>query len=141
MKTHEDLIGSVPVRGGSDRGFAVVFTIVFAGFGLWPLLGGSAPRAGALAAAALILAIGLARPRWLAPCNRAWLRLGLLLHRIVSPVVMGALYYAVITPTGLIMRALGKDPLRLRYDQDATSYWVRRPPPGGPSPESMKYQF
>ena len=65
-------------------------------------------------------------PAALAPLNRVWTRFGLLLHRIVSPVVLGVMFFVVVTPMGLVMRALGKDPLRLRFDREARSYWIDR---------------
>jgi hypothetical protein len=68
------------------------------------------------------------------------MRLGMLLHRIVSPIALGIMFFLVITPMGLLMRALGKDPLRLRLRPDEGSYWIDRRPPG-PAPETMKDQF
>ena len=73
------------------------------------------------------------------PLNRAWTKLGLLLHRIVNPIVMGLIFFGTILPTSLIMRFLAKDPLRLSRDPGAESYWIRRTP--GPAPESMRDQF
>jgi len=93
-----------------------------------------------IAAAAAFALLALAVPRALAPLNRAWTAFGDLLHRIVSPVALGILYYGVVTPTGLLMRLAGKDPLRLRFDPAARSYWIERRPPG-PPPESLKDQF
>lgn len=84
--------------------------------------------------------MALVRAAWLAPLNRLWFRFGLLLQRIAHPVVLAIIYFAVVTPTGLVLRALGKDPLRLRRDPDAATYWIRRDPPG-PEPESMTRQF
>ena len=62
------------------------------------------------------------------------------MHRIVSPLVLGALFYLSVVPTGLVMRALGKDPLRLRFDRNAQTYWIAREPTG-PAPESLRNQF
>ena len=76
----------------------------------------------------------------LAPLNKWWTKLGVLLYRIVSPVVLGLLFYLTVTPIALLLRLLGKDPLRLRRDPDGASYWIDRTPPG-PAPESMKNQF
>jgi hypothetical protein len=76
----------------------------------------------------------------LAPLNRLWSKLGLLLFHIVSPVVLGLLFYLTVTPVGFLLRLFGKDPLRLRRDSAAKSYWILREPPG-PAPESMKHQF
>ncbi len=137
---HEDLRREEAVQGSSDRAFGVVFTVVFAVIGFWPLIGAAEPRWWALAVAGLFLVAALVRPVLLAPLNRLWLRFGLLLHRVVNPIVMGFLFFAVVTPVGLLMRMTGKDPLRLRPDPRAKSYWIAREPPG-PAPETMKNQF
>ncbi|HQR50033.1 MAG TPA: SxtJ family membrane protein, partial [Methylophilaceae bacterium] len=86
------------------------------------------------------LLLALVIPRVLAPANRAWTKFGLLLHDIVSPIALGILFFVVVTPTGLLMRLLGKDPLRLRFERSAKSYWIVRTPPG-PDAESLKNQF
>jgi hypothetical protein len=78
-------------------------------------------------------------PSSLRPLNRLWMKLGLLLHRIVNPIVMGLLFYGTIWPTGLVMRMRGRDLLRLKRDPSAASYWIARVP--GPAPETMKDQF
>ncbi len=138
--THEDLRREHTVKTSSDRSFGFVFAAVFMVIGLWPLLGGNGVRLWALAVAAIFLAAGAVLPRILAPMNRAWTKLGLLLHHVVNPLVMGFLFYLVVTPVGLLMRLFGKDPLRLRLDPEAKSYWIERRPPG-PAPETMKNQF
>ena len=76
----------------------------------------------------------------LAPLNRLWFRFGLLLNSIVSPIVMGLLFYLIITPFALFMRLTGKDLLHLRRDPEAASYWIQREPPG-PAPDTIKNQF
>jgi len=90
--------------------------------------------------AALFLVAALLRPSLLNPLNLLWLRFGLLLQKIVNPVIMALLFFGTVLPTGLVMRMMGKDPLRLRREPDAESYWIVRVPPG-PSPETMKDQF
>ena len=137
---HESFERSEEVHGSSDRSFGVVFAVVFSVIGLLPLAFGSGVRVWALVLGTAFLLMALAIPRSLAPLNRLWLRFGLLLHRIVSPIVLGIMFYGVITPTGAIMRAFGKDLLRLRFDRSSRSYWVDRVPPG-PPPESIKDQF
>ena len=127
-------------EGSSNRGFGLVFAAFFLIIALLPLLQGHGVR---LWAAGISLAFGgvaLAIPTILAPLNRLWTRFGLLLHGIVSPVALAILFYGVVTPTGLIMRLLGKDPLRLRLDPSAPSYWITRTPPG-PDADSLKQQF
>ena len=113
---------------------------MFALVALWPLPGGGYPRWWALALATAFAALAWLRPVWLAPLNRWWTRLGLLLHRVVSPIVMGVLFFAVMTPFGLGWRLVRRDPLGLRFDPDASTYWIRREPPG-PPPASIERQF
>lgn len=137
---HESFQRAEQIKGSSNRSFGIVFATVFAIVGLLPLIFGSAPRAWALALAGGFALAALAVPGILAPLNRLWLKFGLLLHRVVSPLVLGIMFFLVLTPTGLLMRLLGKDPLRLRFDKDAASYWIDRTPPG-PPPESLKDQF
>lgn len=91
-----------------------------------------------VAGAFLLLAMLI--PQVLAPANRLWTKFGLLLHNIVSPIALGILFFLVVTPTGLLMRLFGKDPLRLRFDPAASSYWIKRDPPG-PAADSLKNQF
>ena len=80
------------------------------------------------------------RPQTLHPLNRLWLALGRLLHKIVGPLVMGFIFFATVTPTGWIMRLLGKDPLSLRRRPELETYWIRRGP-SQPESETMKNQF
>jgi len=138
--THESFARDEPVKTSSERSFGIVFCAVFAIVGLWPLIGTGAPRWWSLGLAAGFLAAALAVPRALAPLNRLWAKLGLLLHRITNPVIMGLVFFLAVTPTALIMRMLGKDPLRRKFDREAGSYWIERKPPG-PEPDSMRHQF
>ncbi len=117
-----------------------MFAVVFAVVGLWPLRDGAGPRWWAFAAALAFALVAWLRPRLLAPLNRLWTRFGLLLHRVVSPVVMALLFYAVITPFGLVRGLVRRDPLGLRREPGVPSYWVRREPPG-PAPETIERQF
>ncbi len=137
---HEDFQRHDAAGGGSDRSFGVVFAVVFGVVALSPLWDGRAPRWWAAAAAAVFLVLAIGAPRLLRPLNRLWHRFGLLLARFVNPLVLGLLFYFVVTPMGLIMRMAGKDPLRLRWQPQADSYWIERAPPG-PKPETMKNQF
>jgi hypothetical protein len=140
LSLHEDLSRKQEGQGGSDRSFGIVFAIFFAVVGLLPLRTHRPARWWALILAALFLAVGLFRPAWLRPLNRAWTKLGLLLGRIVSPVVTGLLFFLVVTPIALLFRLLKKDPLRLASSAEVSSYWIPRQPPG-PAPESMRNQF
>src|SRR5882762_8950582 len=93
----------------SDRSFGYVFAAVFALIAGWPLWHGEAPRWWAAVVALAFAAVALMRPNVLRPLNRAWLALGRLLHLVVSPIVMGAIFFLCVTPIGWIMRRRGKD--------------------------------
>ncbi len=141
MAAHEVLKRETEVKVGSDRSFGIVFTVVFAIVGLWPLTGeGGEPRLWALGAAAAFLVVSLVRPKTLRPLNLLWFKFGLLLHSVVNPLVMGLLFFVTVTPMGLLMRALGKDLLTMKRQPDAASYWILRDPPG-PDAQSMRNQF
>ena len=133
-----DMDDDVPTS--SNRSFGLIFAAFFAIVALLPLVSGHAVRWWALAVAAVFALIALLMPAILAPLNRLWFKFGQLLHKIVNPIVLGAMFFLVLTPTGLIMRAFGKDPLRLRLDRTVPSYWIDRQPPG-PSPASLRDQF
>jgi hypothetical protein len=87
-----------------------------------------------------ILAVALARPGLLHGLNRAWMRFGALLHKVVNPIVLGGIYFLVFTPFALVMRLAGRDALRRKLDSQAKSYWINRDPPG-PPPDSLPNQF
>ena len=125
---------------GSNRSFGVVFCVVFALIGCYPLLNEAPVRIWALGVAAVLLLITLLAPQVLAPLNRLWFKFGMLLARIINPVVMFVIYVTTILPIGLILRASGKDLLRQRLDPEESSYWIVRTPPG-PEPESLVDQF
>jgi len=128
------------VRGSSDRSFGLLFAGVFTVLALWPLVRGRPVRAWSLVAAAAFLAVALLAPRVLAPLNHWWLRLGLLMHAVISPIVMGLLFFATLTPIALVFRWSGRDPLRLAFAPEASTYWIERRPPG-PDPDTMPRQF
>jgi hypothetical protein len=137
----EPRVESVAPTGGSNRSFGLLFAAIFALIGCWPLLWGSgAPRVWALFGSALFLAAALCVPSILQPLKRWWMRLALLLSRIVTPIVMGFLFVVGVWPTALFVRALGKDPMRLRRSPEAKTYWIARNPPG-PDPKTMRNQF
>ena len=116
----------------SNRSFGWTFAAIFSlGALLYPW---------ALALAALFALVTVTRDSWLAPLNRAWMKLGELLGRVVSPLVLGVIYFAVFTPFGLVMRVFGRDALCRRFDAAARSYWVKRDPPG-PSEGSFRDMF
>ena len=138
--THERLTSDDEIKGSSDRAFGLVFGAVFTIAGLWPLTAGGPVRIWALGLAIAFLLAAALRPKLLAPLNRIWTRIGRFLHCIANFVILTLLFYLVITPMGLALRLLGKDPLRLRFEPGVRSYWIERRPPG-PAPETIKHQF
>lgn len=125
------------VRQGSERSFGIVFAVVFALSGLWPLLSGGSLRIVLLFLGAVFLALAFLAPGVLEAPNRLWFKLGMFLGAIVAPIVMALVYFLVVVPTGLWVRASGKDPLRVKLDKSAKSYWIERTD----KMQSMKNQF
>ncbi len=138
--THEDFSRQEEITPSSDRSFGLVIASFLLIVAFWPLVHAEPVRWWALGMAAVFAVLALLWTAALAPLNKLWTKLGLLLYRIVSPIVLGLLFYLTVAPIALLMRLLGKDPLRLRRDPDQASYWIIRTPPG-PAPESMKNQF
>jgi hypothetical protein len=141
IATHESFVSYRAVRTSSDRAFGLTFTLFFAIVALWPpAFSGNPPRLWAFALAAAFFLAACFRPDALARLNRLWTRLGFALHRITTPVIMGAMYFGTIVPAGLLMRLFGKDPLRLKPMPKSESYWIRREP-NAPERGSMSRQF
>ena len=141
MSTHERIGREERVVGSSDRAFGFVFAGLFALLTLLKLWRGWTAWGWVFLVLALAFAAAAtAAPGILAPLNRLWLKFGLVLHKVVTPIVMGLLFYGVVTPMGVAMRLMGKEFLRLKRDPDAKTYWIERDPPG-PAPDSMKNQF
>jgi len=140
MSSNEPIIPHRKVAPGSARSFGLVFSVLFVALALLPLLHGKPARWWALGPAVLLLAAALLAPRLLAPLNLLWFRLGLAMHAVVNPIVMAVMFYGAVVPMGLLLKALGKDLLQLRWQPAAETYWIRRNPPG-PAPGSMSKQF
>jgi hypothetical protein len=128
------------VKVGSERSFGVVFAIVFAIIGTLPLIRGGELRLWSLLVAAVFLGLGLLAPGILRPLNILWFKFGLLLGRIIAPIVISLLFFIAVTPTALVMRLLRKDLLSLKFDRKAKSYWISRSKTDNPM-GSMKNQF
>ena len=124
------------VKLSSNRSFGVVFFIVFLLIGLYPLLKGNDLRIWSLLISFIFLALGLINSKILTPLNRLWFKFGLLLGRFISPIIMGIIFFVVVTPIGIIMRLLKKDLLNLKYNKKET-YWINK---SGPK-SKMKNQF
>lgn len=128
------------VPEASDRSVGLVFAGFFALVALLPLLHLGMPRWWALAVAAVFAALALVVPAWLHPLSVVWLGFGKLLHKVVSPAVMGAIFFVCVTPIAWVQRLRGSDGLALRRRPEAVSYWVARQP-AQPAAETMKRQF
>jgi len=136
---HENL-REEPEDGSSNRAFGLTFAVFFALLALMPLIHHKSARPWALGLSGLFLVAAVAFPSVLKPLNSIWAKIGLLLSRITNPVVTGLMFYLFFMPTSLLLRALSKDPLRIKLDRSAETYWIARIPPG-PDPEFMRHQF
>ena len=124
------------VKISSNRSFGIVFFIVFLLIALYPLTYGGEIRIWSLIISIIFLTLGLLNSKILAPLNKIWFKFGILLGKIVSPLIMGIIFFLVVTPIGFIMRLLGKDVLNLKYNKNK-SYWIEK---NGPK-SKMKNQF
>lgn len=131
---------ALPAAASSNRAFGLVFTVFWTVVALWPLSSGGTIRLWAAVMSACFLLPAIFRPSLLGGLNRCWTRLGLLLAHVVHPVVIGVLFFCAFTPVGFLMRRFGHDPMRRRFDPEATTYWIPRTPPG-PEPGTMRKQF
>jgi hypothetical protein len=139
---HEQLTEHGDVKLPSERSFGITFAVVFALFALWLYWRKGLPLWALLflAAAVVFALLAFWSPLALRPLNRVWMRFGLLLHRIINPLVMGLLFFVVFTPTAIIMRLLRKDLLRLKKEPGVASYWIPRSVDTDP-PTNMKNQY
>ncbi len=138
--SHESFEGFARKKTGSNRSFGLVVGGLFALIALWPLVHGETPRWWALVLAAPLLTLAIFRPALLQQPNDWWAKLGLLLGRIVSPIVMGVIFYLWITPIALILRLLKKPLLDLELKPDAASYWIVRSP-ADPDPARLRRPY
>ena len=124
------------VKISSNRSFGVVFFVVFLLIALYPVINNEEIRAWSLIVSLIFLVLGLLNSKILNPLNQIWFKFGVLLGRIISPLIMAIIFFFVVTPIGLIMRILGKDILNLRYNTKKT-YWIEKTGPKS----KMKNQF
>ena len=124
------------IKISSNRSFGIVFFIVFLLIALYPILKGNDLRIWSLIISFIFLSLGLINSRILTPLNRLWFKFGLLLGKFISPIIMGIIFFIVVTPIGIIMRLLKKDLLNLKYNKKET-YWIDKKGPKS----KMKNQF
>ena len=128
MKNYEEI--------GTNKSFGIVFFIVFLIISLYPLINNEELRLWSLIISFVFLFLGLINSKILTPLNKLWFKFGILLGRIVSPVIMAVIFFLVVTPIGFIMRIIGKDLLNLKFNKNQ-SYWIEK---SGPK-SKMKNQF
>ena len=124
------------IKIGSNKSFGIVFFVVFLIISLYPLLNNESIRIWSLVISIIFLILGILDSKILSPLNKIWFKFGIFLGKIISPIVMGVIFFLVVTPTGFIMRLLGKDVLNLKYS-DHKSYWIAKTGPKS----KMKNQF
>lgn len=138
--SESEFSGNTEIKMGSERSFGLVFAAVFLIIALSPLTGDGGVRIWALAVGGAFAVAALAAPDILRPLNRLWFRLGLVLNKIVSPIVMGIIFFLTVTPIALIRRARNGDPLKQKLEPDAETYWMAVDPEHA-ARSSMKKQF
>ena len=126
-----------PVKISSNRSFGFLFFVVFFVISLWPLKSQGDLRLWAFILSLVFLVLGVLNSKFLTPLNKLWLKFGILLGSIISPIVMGAVFFIVVTPVGLIMRFLVKDLLRVNKNKIVSTYWINH----DKQENTMKKQF
>ena len=113
-------------KRSSNRSFGLLFFVVFLVIALWPLTKKSEINLYLISIALIFLVLGLLNSNILSPLNKAWIKLGEILGRIVAPVVMAIVYFIILTPISLLVRLFGKDLIGMKFSNDIKSYWVKR---------------
>ena len=125
------------IKLGSNRSFGIVFFIVFVLIAIYPLINQGEVRIWSLIISFLFLFLGLLNSKILTPLNKLWFKFGILLGKIISPIIMGVIFFLVVTPIGFLMRLFGKDVLNLKLNNKKSSYWIEKVGPKS----KMKNQF
>ena len=120
----------------TNRSFGIVFFVVFFVIGIYPIIKGGDIRVWSFVISIIFLILGVLNSKTLTPLNKIWFKFGVLLGKFISPVVMGVIFFLVVTPIGLLMRIIGKDVLNLKFNNNK-SYWVEKKGPNN----KMKNQF
>lgn len=125
----------------SDKSFGLLFTTVFAIVAAWIAWNGGALWIYFAGVSCIFLLLSLIRPRTLHPLNILWMRFGALLNMIVSPIILGVIFFGLLAPIAIFFKLRGRDPLHRKFDRGLASYWVKRDPPGPDAPTSFPRQF
>ena len=124
------------IKISSNRSFGIIFFIVFILVALYPLIYSGEIRIWSIVLSLIFLTLGLLNSIILTPLNKIWFKFGIILGKIISPIIMGVIFFLVVTPIGLLMRLLGKDLLNLKYNKNK-SYWIDKTGPKS----KMRNQF
>lgn len=124
------------IKIGSNKSFGIVFFIVFLAIGLWPLINHHEIRFWAILISLIFLILGMLNSKMLTPLNKIWFKFGIFLGNFISPIVMGIIFFFVVTPTGILMRLLRKDLINLKTNNEKT-YWFKK----NNDNNNMKNQF
>ena len=124
------------IKISSNRSFGIIFFVVFLLIAFYPLILGFEIRIWSILISLIFLILGLLNSNILTPLNKIWFKFGILLGKIITPIVMGIIFFLIVTPIAIIMRILQKDLLNLKYNKKK-SYWIEK---DGPK-SKMKNQF
>ena len=113
------------IKIASNKSFGIVFSIVFLVIAFWPMLNGNEINYWLLAISIVFLILGLINSKILTPLNKIWFKFGILLGNVIAPIVMGIIFFLIVTPTSIIMKILGKDLLNLKKNNN-NSYWIEK---------------
>ena len=125
------------IKISTNRSFGLVFFVVFLIVALWPLKSGEEFRLWSLVLSIIFFILGIFNSKLLTPLNKLWFKFGIFLGAIISPIIMGIVYFLVVTPTGVFMRLLGKDLLKTSKVKNTSTYWIKR----NKQQSTMKKQF
>jgi len=125
------------IKIGSNRSFGIIFFVIFLLVSLYPLINDESIRYWSLIISMIFLVLGLFNSNLLSPLNKIWFRFGILLGKLISPFIMGVIFFLVVTPIGLIMKIIKKDLLNLKLRKDKETYWIEKTEPKS----KMKNQF
>jgi len=114
------------IKMGSNKSFGIVFSVVFLIIGLWPLKSGNTIIIWAILISIVFFILGLMNSKLLSPLNKIWFKFGLTLGSLIAPIVVGIVYFLVVTPIGIVMRILGKDLLNQKFNKKIKTYWIKR---------------
>jgi len=109
----------------NNKSFGILFFIVFLLIAIWPVINSEPIRIWSIIISILFLILGITNSKILTPLKRGWIKLGEILGKVVAPIIMGFIYFIIITPIGILMRLFGKDLLNIKFNKDK-SYWIKR---------------